>query len=350
MAENKKLSFKWIFFPAVTLAVAVCAALVLRTAFGPSVQADEKGVPLYIATGTTLEELDSILRPHLKHTFLLDKIIARAVDKRGKVHAGRFTLRHKQSTYDAVMMFFAGRGEQVAVRFNGLPGVEELAGVVSRQIEADSLSLLQAFYDREMLDTLGLDSLSVVSLFIPNTYHFYWDTSAGEFMKRMLREYRSFWNEKRSALAQDAGLTPLQVSTLASIVRAETAKTDERPVVAGLYMNRLKKGMRLQSDPTVIYAMRLTGEYTLPIRRVYLKDLKIDSPFNTYRIKGLPPAPINIPDISSIDAVLNYARHKYVYMCASVENFGYHEFASSAAQHNANRRKYIRWLNEKDIK
>ncbi len=187
------------------------------------------------------------------------------------------------------------------------------------------------------------------TLFIPNTYRFYWNTSAEEFFERMCREYDRFWNASRREKAEAIGMSPLEVTTLASIVQAETAKVDERPVVAGLYMNRLDKGIRLQSDPTVIFAMRLAGRQDT-IRRVYLSDLKIDSPYNTYKHKGLPPSPINIPDISSIDAVLDYTRHNYIYMCASVERFGYHEFAAGSAQHNRNRRAYIRWLNEKNIK
>ncbi len=350
MAKKKRNKQIGLVVLAVIIILAVAGGFTARAVFGPSVEAGEKGIAVYVPTGTTPEGLAELLKPHLRHTFLLGKMTEYAAREKGDVHAGKFILEDGMSTYEAVKMCFVGHGVEVAVRFNGTRGLETLAGTVSRQIEADSLSLMAAFQDKAVLDSLGLDSLTVLSVFIPNTYNFYWNTSAEEFFGRMLREYDRFWNENRREKASAEGLTPLQVGTLASIVQAETAKTDERPAVAGLYINRLKKGIRLQSDPTVIYAMRLSGKYPEPIRRVYLSDLKIKSPFNTYANKGLPPAPINIPDISSIDAVLDYTPHKYIYMCASVDRSGYHEFASSLAEHNKNRRKYIRWANENNIK
>lgn len=350
IVKKKKKKITGLISLALVLALAVAGGLAVRAVFGSSVRADEKGIAVYVPTGTTPGGLAELLRPHLHHTFLLGTMAEYAAREKGDVHAGKFILEDGMSTYEAVKMFFVGHGVEVSVRFNGTRGLESLAGTVARQIEADSVSLVAAFKDKVVLDSLGLDSLTVLSVFIPNTYYFYWNTSAEEFFERMLREYDRFWDDTRRGKAATEGMTPLQVSTLASIVQAETAKTDERPVVAGLYMNRLKKGIRLQSDPTVIYAMRLSGKYPEPIRRVYLSDLKIKSPFNTYINKGLPPAPVNIPDISSIDAVLDYMPHKYIYMCASVERFGYHEFSSSLSEHNKNRRKYIRWANENNVK
>lgn len=351
--SRKPGAFKLVALAAATALVAA-AGWAAWEVFAPSVRAldpEKSETAVYVPTGTTPEELAGVLRPSLRHTFLLEAMCRYAARKKGAVHSGKFILPEGTSTYRAVKTFFTQHGVEVNVRFNatasGLPAV---AAAVSKQIEADSTSLMAVFTDRALLDSLGLDSLTVSSVFIPDTYRFYWDTSAREFFERMLREHRAFWNAERLDKARACGLTPLETTVLASIVQAETAKTDERPVVAGLYMNRLKKGIRLQSDPTVIYALRLTGKKQGPIRRVYLEDLKIDSPFNTYRNRGLPPAPINIPDISSIDAVLNYARHDYLYMCASTRRFGYHEFAASSAQHNRNRRLYIRWLNQQNIR
>jgi UPF0755 protein len=190
-----------------------------------------------------------------------------------------------------------------------------------------------------------------MAVYLPNSYEFFWNTSAEEFRDRMLKEYRRFWSEDRLQKAKSIGLTPLQVISLAAIVHKETAKVEERPRVAGLYLNRLERSMLLQADPTVIYAIKKhTGNYDTVIKRVLYKDLELDSPYNTYRFTGIPPGPITMPDISAIDAVLNAENHDYLYMVANVENFGYHKFAESLTQHNRNKVQYVRWINERKIK
>lgn len=167
----------------------------------------------------------------------------------------------------------------------------------------------------------------------------------------MLKEYNRFWNEERRAKAKGLGLLPNEVISLASIVHKETAKIDERPRVAGLYLNRLRMGMLLQADPTVIYAIKKhRNDFNLVIKRVLYKDLELDSPYNTYKYAGVPPGPITMPDISAIDAVLSPEKHDYIYMVANVENFGYHKFAKTGAQHNRNKTQYIRWINSQNIK
>jgi UPF0755 protein len=166
----------------------------------------------------------------------------------------------------------------------------------------------------------------------------------------MLKEYKRFWNEDRLAKAKAQNMTPNEVVALASIVHKETAKVDERPRVAGVYANRLKAGMLLQADPTVIYAIKKeTGNYDTIIKRVLYRDLEMDSPYNTYKYAGVPPGPITMPDISAVDAVLNPEKHNYYYFVANVEDFGYHMFAENIAQHNRNKEQYIRWLNEQKI-
>jgi UPF0755 protein len=167
----------------------------------------------------------------------------------------------------------------------------------------------------------------------------------------MAKEYRKFWTEERQAKAKAQNLTPIQVSILASIVHKETVKKDERPTVAGVYLNRLNKGIKLEADPTVIYAVKKNAnDFSLVIKRVLNKDLKTVSPYNMYMYNGLPPGPIAMPDITALDAVLNPAKHNYIYFCASVTNFGYHEFAETPAQHEVNRQKYIEWVNNQGIK
>lgn len=344
---------KWKIMLAVLLFLALIAGVTAYDAtLAPSVETgDQNGKrAVYVPTGANESNLDSLLRPYVKHDMFLWEIIDYCSEKYGGVKSGKFTITDGMSNYDLMKRLFTLHGEEVRVRFNATSDIESIAGTVARQIEADSISLMQTFTDSLFLDSMQLDRNTLRAFFIPNTYNFYWDTSAGEFLSRMVAEYRAFWTPERLEKASSIGMTPVEVSTLASIVQAETAKTDERADVAGLYVNRLKRGIRLQSDPTVIYAMRHEKGVEGPIRRVYLSDLKIKSPYNTYINKGLPPSPINIPDISAIDAVLNHTPHNYIYMCASVERFGYHEFAEKLSEHNKNRRKYVKWVNDNGIK
>jgi UPF0755 protein len=228
--------------------------------------------------------------------------------------------------------------------------LENLAGSISRQIAPDSLSLLKSFNDTRNIGKFGFNNLNALSMYIPNTYEMYWNTSPEEFVNKMHKEYLKFWNKERLAKANKIGLSPTEVSTLASIVQKETSKVDERPKVAGVYINRLKKGIPLQADPTVIYAIKLqSNNFNTPIKRVLYKDLEIDSPYNTYKNKGLPPGPIFMPDISSIDAVLNYEKHDFYYFAADVTNFGYHKFAKNLAQHNRNAKEYQRWISSQGV-
>ncbi len=238
----------------------------------------------------------------------------------------------------------------VKVSFNNQERVENLAGRIATQIEADSLSLLRAMNDPKFLGANELNEANKLSMYLPNSYEFFWNTSAEKFRDRMLKEHKRFWTDVRLEKAKDQNLRPDQVVALASIVHKETAKVDERPRVAGLYLNRLKKGMLLQADPTVIYAIKKhSGDFDQVIKRVLYADLEIDSPYNTYKHGGLPPGPITMPDVSAIDAVLSPEKHDYLYMVANVENFGYHKFAKSLAQHNRNKEQYVRWINSQRI-
>ena len=229
--------------------------------------------------------------------------------------------------------------------------MERLAGRISTQIEADSLELFSVMSSPEFMKTNGFTSRTALGMYIPNSYQFFWNTSAEQFRERMLKEYHRFWNDERLAKAKAIDLSPEKVLTMASIVQKETAKVDERKRVAGVYMNRLKIGMPLQADPTVIYAIKhMTGDFDQVIKRVLYKDLELDSPYNTYKYAGLPPGLITMPDISSIDAVLNYENHDYFYFVADVKNFGYHKFAKTLSQHNVNRQEYVKWINQQGVK
>lgn len=238
----------------------------------------------------------------------------------------------------------------IDVKFNNQERLEDLAGHISKQIEADSLSLLEAMRDTVFLKEVGLNLDTALSMYIPNTYEFYWNSSARTFRERMKTEYDRFWNESRTEKAKQLALSKEEVVSLAAIVQKETAKVEERPRVAGVYLNRLKAGMLLQADPTVIYALkRQSGDFDQVIKRVLYADLEVDSPYNTYKYPGIPPGPITMPDISSINAVLNPELHDYYYFVADVTNFGYHKFAKSLAQHNLNKAEYVRWINSQGV-
>ena len=198
--------------------------------------------------------------------------------------------------------------------------------------------------DSTWCDSLGFTRETIPALFIPNTYEIYWNVSPERFMARMKQEYNRFWTEERRKKAEALGLTPVEVSTLASIVEEESAVADEYPTIAGLYLNRLKAGMPLQADPTVKFA---AGDFAL--QRILDKHLAIDSPYNTYKYAGLPPGPIRIPSIRAIDAVLNPAHHRYFYMCAKEDFSGRHNFAATLAEHNRNANRYRAELNRRKI-
>ncbi len=260
------------------------------------------------------------------------------------IKPGHYLFQKGMNTNQIVNKLRAGEQEPVDVTFNNARFKEDLAGKVSRYLQADSLSILQLFNDKKKIEEFGFAHETFKAMFIPNTYEFYWTTSAEEFAGRMKREYERFWNETRRQKAEEMGLSPVEVTTLASIVQEETVKADELKRVAGLYVNRLKRGMLLQADPTVKFAV---GDFSL--RRILNVHLEIDSPYNTYRNAGLPPGPINFPEMSAIDAVLDYEKHDYLYMVAREDFSGYHNFSKTLAEHNRHAARYRAALNEQKI-
>ena len=259
------------------------------------------------------------------------------------IYPGRYTLNSSMTYSDLVIYLRSGQIDEVNVTFNNVRTLSQLAEKIAKQIEASYDELNDEFNNPE---NYGYDQSTFLAVFIPNTYKMYWTTSAKEFVKRMLSEYNTFWNKKRKEKANQMDLTPIEVSTLASIVQSEQmSHSDEWPIIAGLYFNRLQKGIKLQSDPTVIYAW---GDFS--INRVYFKHLKINSKYNTYKYKGLPPGPIRIPDIRVLDAVLNYKKHAYIYMCAKPEFSGRHAFATNGSDHKKNAKKYREFLNKNNVR
>ncbi len=260
------------------------------------------------------------------------------------VKPGRYFLREGMNNNEIVNKLRAGEQDPVDVTFNNARFKEDMAGKVSRYIQADSLSILELFYDTARIESWGFTSETFKAMFIPNTYQFYWTTDAVEFAGRMKKEFDRFWNESRLKKAESIGLTPIEVTTLASIVQEETAKRDELKRVAGVYINRLKRDIPLQADPTVRFAV---GDFSL--RRILHVHLETDSPYNTYKYAGLPPGPVNFPEVSAIDAVLDYEDHKYLFMVARDDFSGYHHFSTTLAEHNRYAARYQAALNKLKI-
>jgi len=316
-----------------------------RTYLQPNVDLQGKRSEfIFVRTGWTMDELVDMLEEKqlIKDRKSFEQ--AAAIKKFTVPKPGRYRIEDGMSNRKLVNMLQAGLQEPVQFTFTGLRTKAELVRRVGRKLEADSSALLFMLNDNTFLSRYGFNSATVMTMFIPSTYEFYWNTSAEEFIERMAKEYKAFWTEERKAKAKAAGLTQSQVVILASIVQAEqTTYNDEKPVIAGLYINRLRKRMALQSDPTLIYAI---GDFS--IRRVLNSDKEIDSPYNTYKHAGLPPGPINIPEISSIEAVLNYKKSDYLYMCARYGS-GRHAFTSDYNVHMANAKAYREALDKANI-
>jgi len=327
----------------------IFAYTVYDTFFTPNTKFDNKEAIVFIPTGAAINDLKERLSPLLVDFDSFES----AAERKGYlayIKAGRYKLVKGMNNNEIVNSLRSGN-IPVKVSFNNQENIHDLARRIADQIEADSASLVKAFDDRGFLKANGFDDANKISLYIPNSYELFWNTSAEGFRGRMLKEYNRFWTDTRKQKASELGLKPNEVIALASIVHKETAKVDERPTVAGVYLNRLRKKMLLQADPTVIYAIKKkTGNYDTIIKRVLYRDLEMDSPYNTYKYAGLPPGPIAMPDITAIDAVLNPKKHNYYYFVANVEKFGYHMFAENLKQHNRNKEQYIRWINAQKIK
>lgn len=300
---------------------------------------------LYIRTGSTYNDVLATLKEKdfLISTDQFDKVARqRGYDK--KVRPGRYRIKPGMSNLELVNILAGGKQEPVKFTFNNIRLKKELASKVGRNLEADSLRFETILGDDDYWKKFGFTAENCMVLFLPDTYEFWWNTDSDEFIDKMAKEYKKFWTDERKAKAKKIGLTQAEVSILASIVEKESNMRDERPTIAGVYMNRLNKGMKLQADPTVVFAV---GDFT--IKRVLNSDIQVDSPYNTYKYAGLPPGPICLPSKNSIDAVLNYKSHTYIYFCAKEDFSGYHNFATTYDQHLKNAAKFQKAMNERGI-
>jgi UPF0755 protein len=321
--------------------------ILINQIFSANTKFSEKEVYVYVPTGSDYEDVKKILEPYIKDLNNFE-MVANKRSYPENVKPGRFLLTKDMNNMDLVRAMRSN--VPVKLAFNNQERLENFAGRIGSQIEADSLSLLTAFKDPEFLKENGFNEENVFAMFIPNTYEVYWNTSALKFRDKMIKEYHNFWTDERIAKAKAQGLSPVEATILASIVHKESVKKDERPRIAGVYLNRLRLEMPLQADPTVIYAIKKkTNDFDQVIKRVFYKDLTMSSPYNTYMNTGLPPGPIAMPDITALEAVLNPEKNDYIYFCASIDRFGYHEFASTLAQHNVNAKKYSDWINSQGV-
>ncbi len=305
----------------------------------------DAGTRVTIPTGSDFEDLTDTLRSTGVLRSERNFIITSRLKSYGRnVKPGSYMIEPGMSNNNIVNILRSGRQTPVNVTFNNIRTLEELAGRIGGQIEADSASLSAFLSDESNYSAEGFDRRTVISVFIPDTYQLYWSVDPQGFYRRMLKEYMAFWDSYRMAAAEALGLTPVEVSVLASIVDEEASKADEKPRIAGLYLNRLRLGIPLQADPTVKFAV---NDFTL--RRILNKHLEVDSPYNTYKFKGLPPGPIRCPSRSGLEAVLNAEKHEYLYMVAKFDSSGYHNFSRTLAEHNKYAAAYRRELNRRKI-
>jgi len=298
-----------------------------------------------IPTGSSFRDVQTLL---YDGGYIQDAVsfglLSRLKDYDELVKPGLYLLKADMSNNDAINLLRSGQQTPTTITFNGIRRLEELPEKITSGIETTPTEFEKLLFDRNQMISYGFDSLNYISMFLPNTYEVYWTITADELLERMNDEYKKFWNENRMKKAESMGLSIQEVATLASIVQSETAKLDEADRITGVYLNRLKRGMALQADPTLIFAL---NDFT--IRRVLNKDKAIKSPYNTYINKGLPPGPIRIPDGRYIDATLNFEDHNFLYFCAKEDFSGYHTYATNYRDHMVNARRFQRAMNQSKI-
>lgn len=346
MTDNKKKFPQWVLIIA---AVVLLAGAFLGWKFYEGFFASnitDKQKYLYVKTGSTYADvLHTLETEGIVKNINSFKFAAKYQGYGALIKPGRYALTAGMTNRRLIGNLRGGYQDAVKFRFENIRLKTDFAGRLGAEFEADSTTFLGLLNNAELAKKYGFTSDNFFGMFIPNTYEIYWNTKPERIIERFHEEYQKFWTADRLAKAEALNLSTQEVSTLASIVKGEALHRDEMPAIAGLYLNRLKKGILLQADPTVIFA---NNDFT--IRRVLNKHLRMDNPYNTYIYKGLPPGPIMMPSIAAIDAVLNYKHHDYIYMCAKDDFSGYHNFAKTMEEHLVNARKFQQALNERNIK
>ncbi|GAB3329408.1 endolytic transglycosylase MltG [Marivirga atlantica] len=306
----------------------------------------EKGdETILIEKGASFSDVQDIVYDRgIVNDMLSFSFVAKVLDYQENIKPGIYQLRKDMTNLEAIRLLRSGAQVPTHVTFNNVRVKADLAGKITNNISVDSTEFLQLLNNDSLINSYGFNQENIMCMFLPNTYEVYYTITGEELFERMHKEYERFWNDQRKAKAEELGLSPVEVSTLASIVQAETIKPDERPKVAEVYLNRLERNMALQADPALVFAV---GDFS--IKRVLNIHKEIDSPYNLYKNRGLPPGPINLPELESIDAVLNHDNHNYLYFCAKPDFSGYHAFATNLIAHNRNAAAYQAALNKARI-
>lgn len=310
--------------------------------YAPNFLVEKESRHLFIPTGSEFEDVQRLVYDEgFVNNAVAFGMLAKFMKYDKVVKPGKYLIETNATNLEVIRKLRSGDQVPVRITFNNSRLFSDVAERITNNIELESSEFLKYIELESTAAAMGFDQVTFRCMFIPNTYEVYWTISKEELVNRLKSEYDRFWNTDRLTMAKQLGMSPVEVSILASIVQAEVSHKEESPVVAGLYLNRLEENMALQADPTLVYAV---GDFT--IQRVLNVHKQIESPYNTYKYAGLPPGPINFPSIISINAVLNAQDHKYIYMCAREDFSGYHNFASSLRQHNVNARKYQNALNK----
>jgi UPF0755 protein len=340
--NNRRLIY---FFSILLTVTIVCLYLIYNLIFSSSIHPKGMKATIYIPESASYDQAMDSLKANLeiKNIKVLEWIAERKKYPE-LVKPGKYVIDRSLSCNELINILRGGRQTPVKITFSNIRTLYELAGRIGGQIEADSAQIIGFFNDTEHYSKDGFKREDVISVFIPDTYEFYWNTGAEKLYRRMLKEYRKFWNKDKLQKSEAVHLTQVEVSTLASIIDEEALKQDEMPRIAGVYINRLKSGIPLQADPTIKFAI---NDFT--VNRILYKHLDIDSPYNTYKYTGLPPGPIRCPSVEAIDAVLNAEKHDYLYFAAKADFSGYHNFSRTLSEHNRYANKYQKELNRRRI-
>jgi UPF0755 protein len=340
--KNKKL----FYFLTGALMVAIIIIIVFyELLFGINITSKKSTQVIYIPTGASYEQvLDTLQSRLVIKNLKVFSWLAKKKNYPALIKPGRYIIG-KNLTYNSLInLLRSGKQVPVKITFSNLSNLNQIAGKIDKQIETDSSRLISFLSDASNFKADGFKKENVIVIFIPNTYEFYWNTDAKGIYNRLLKEYRLFWNDQRLSKAKERGLDPIEVSTLASIIDDEAARSDEKPRIAGVYLNRLRMGIPLQADPTIKFALN-----DISITRILKKDLLVDSPYNTYEHAGLPPGPIGCATIDGIDAVLNSEKHDYIYFAAKADFSGYHNFSRTLSEHLRYASLYQKELNKRKI-
>lgn len=336
MKFNKRLIF---FLTAAVLGISF-TFYAYQVVYTPNILVDQDDRLFIIDSGDTFKEVqDELHQGNYLQDLISFSFLAKLMDYDERITPGRYLLKRNMNNLRAIQLLKSGAQEPVRITFNNVRLISELAEKITRNLGMTPEEFEAAVTQFAMTNTHGFNNENIIAMFIPNTYEVYYNVSPDALVKRMHSEYEKYWNEEREALAKKIGLSKVEVSILASIVQAESVREDEAPTIAGLYLNRLKQGIPLQADPTLVFAV---GDFTL--KRILNVHKEIDSPYNTYMHTGLPPGPINMPEINSLNAVLNYLPSDYIYMCAKEDFSGRHNFTSDYREHMNNAIRYQRAL------